>query len=547
MMPAPDSQLFVRPNADPIDAMNPLLSAPITGDPSPQLPNLRRDRPGDTRRRPWPGVVRLAAASLAGFCLGAGLWAATPAATEVERLKMQGEANEEGGSLVISAQLKPPAGPKLPVLLATHLTHQIDVSTGDTSDEFDLDIEMIQGWPKEIVFGLAGQGDILDVILAGDWLAGWSVRHTGEGKRELVLELAPTNRLRVLPRRLTASVIAQHRFPGSSERTVLRWEPLRLVPERTAWFDGWLRIVTLPLYQVRVVEAVNLTPLDAELAPEELRPTSTSGGPPPLFFQFHGRPYALELVREPADPEAGRITLRDARLEGELSDRRAAFTLTGTLHVAAPKGSTFTVLQGDCALTGINHDPAWRARVRDRTVQLVFDKPGDYPIELRFEARVTETNGWNRVRFRVAPAVMQRLTLRGLPEDTRFRFPGAALPQREGEVFRTLLPADGAVALDWSRARPETEGRLFYAVEAFSQVTVSPGLLRQTDLLELSVLQGEMSELTLALDGPGEVTRVQCAPVLAWEVQPAGDDHGRRLHVKLNQPQKGKFSLQVQM
>ncbi|RME93448.1 MAG: hypothetical protein D6766_08190, partial [Verrucomicrobia bacterium] len=102
-------------------------------------------------------------------------------------------------------------------------------------------------------------------------------------------------------------------------------------------------------------------------------------------------------------------------------------------------------------------------------------------------------------------------------------------------------------ALDWSRARPETEGRLFYAVEAFSQVTVSPGLLRQTDLLELSVLQGEMSELTLALDGPGEVTRVQGAPVLAWEVQPAGDDHGRRLHVKLNQPQKGKFSLQVQM
>ena len=53
-----------------------------------------------------------------------------------------------------------------------------------------------------------------------------------------------------------------------------------------------------------------------------------------------------------------------------------------------------------------------------------------------------------------------------------------------------------------------------------SQISVSPGLMRQSALLNGKVMQGEMSRLALRLHGAGEVTRVQGDDVLAWNVEP---------------------------
>ena len=50
---------------------------------------------------------------------------------------------------------------------------------------------------------------------------------------------------------------------------------------------------------------------------------------------------------------------------------------------------------------------------------------------------------------------------------------------------------DGAVKFAWKKSRPETEGKLFYAAEMTSQISVSPGLMRQAALLNGKVMQGE--------------------------------------------------------
>src|SRR5712675_3572957 len=102
--------------------------------------------------------------------------------------------------------------------------------------------------------------------------------------------------------------------------------------------------------------------------------------------------------------------------------------------------------------------------------------------------------------------------------------------------FVTYLPSDGAVKLSWKEARPEAEGKLFYAAEMLSQITVSPGLMRQVALLDFKVMQGELSKVTLQLRGAGEVTRVQGDQVLAWNVEPAPGTEERRLVVRFNQP-----------
>src|SRR5262249_26536236 len=126
-------------------------------------------------------------------------------------------------------------------------------------------------------------------------------------------------------------------------------------------------------------------------------------------------------------------------------------------------------------------------------------------------------------------------------------FPGAARAERRGSDFVSYLPPDGVVKLSWKEAKPEAEGKLFYAAEMRSQISVSPGLMRQVALLDFQVMQGELSRVALRLHNPGEVTRVQGAAVLAWNVDPIAGSADRRIVVQLNQAQKDQFAIQIQM
>ena len=151
------------------------------------------------------------------------------------------------------------------------------------------------------------------------------------------------------------------------------------------------------------------------------------------------------------------------------------------------------------------------------------------------------------MEFRVAPSALQPIVLQGLAADTMFRFPNAARPERKGDDFVSYLPSDGAVKMAWKETPPEAEGKLFHALEMLSQISLSPGLMRQTARVDGKVMQGELTRLALAVRGDGEVTRVQGDQVLAWNVEPAPDAGERRLVVQFNQPQKVHYRFQVQM
>src|SRR5579884_1057878 len=242
------------------------------------------------------------------------------------------------------------------------------------------------------------------------------------------------------------------------------------------------------------------------------------------------------------------VTLKDFKLVGNLHGDRAAFMLTAIAHVENPHGGSLDLLSGTVAITQIGDHPKWHVRVEQDRFALVFERKGDFPIRIQFTAAVRQNDGWNTVDFRVAPSTLQPIVLEGLAADTQFQFAGAARPDRTGNDFTSFLPADGAVKLAWKEARREAEGKLFYATESLTQITVRPGLMRQTALLDFKVMQGELSQVTLVLRGEGEVTRVLGDQVLSWNVEPAQTNSGeRKLVIRLNQPQKDQFALQVQM
>jgi hypothetical protein len=252
-------------------------------------------------------------------------------------------------------------------------------------------------------------------------------------------------------------------------------------------------------------------------------------------------------AREVAAPGGEAITLNDFKLVGDLNKERAAFTLSATVKVENSKGGSIDLISGPVALTELGAHPKWKIRAEQNRYVLTFDRKGEFPVQIKFNAAVHSQDDWNTVDFQVAAGPLQQIVLQGLAADTQFQFAGAARPERRTNGFVSYLPTDGDVKLSWKEARAEAEGKLFYSAEMLSQISVSPGLMRQVGLLDFKVMQGEMNRVALVLHGAGEVTRVAGDHVLAWNVEPMTNSADRRLVVQLNQPQKDQFSLQVQM
>ena len=187
--------------------------------------------------------------------------------------------------------------------------------------------------------------------------------------------------------------------------------------------------------------------------------------------------------QEVAGSNPSAITLQDFKLIGQLNDERATFTLTATAKVGDAKVGSLELLSGAVALTGLEPHPHWNLSASDGKYVLTFDRRGRFPIQIKFDAAVRHTDNWNTVDFRVAPSAVQPVMLQGLGADTQFEFAGAARPERKGDEFVSFLPSDGTVQLSWKEARKAEEGKLFYAAEMLSQITVSPGLMRQVALL----------------------------------------------------------------
>ena len=265
---------------------------------------------------------------------------------------------------------------------------------------------------------------------------------------------------------------------------------------------------------------------------------------------------------------AGGITLSDFKLTGELGGEVAAFTLTANAKVDDAKGGSLELLSGPVALTSLAARQKWQMSIDQNRFVAKFDRSGIYPIEIHFNAAVTRSNDWSAVGFHVATSALQPVVLQGLAADTEFQFASAARPERSGSNFVSYLPVDGAVRFAWKQSRAAAEGKLFYAAEMISQISVSPGLMRQASLFNGKIMQGEMTRLVLQLHGAGEVTRVQGDAVLAWNVEATerrspdrpdvqtnsvradreiGAPSDRLLVIQFNQPQKDAFAVLVQM
>lgn len=466
---------------------------------------------------------------------------ARAAQAELKDLAITGGIQDGKARLVIDANLAGLPGDRDKVIFATALQHAIRISREKHAHTVNATFSILQGEAKEIALTLTGEGEVRKVT--GTNLLDWGVRQETNGTRSLVL------RPRKAEKPLTEVAVII-----TAERELRGWsnpvQPLAFAPAQPALFNGYVKVEVAPELSAQPTNTSGVVPLEPKFLPDSLRGETKPDEPEPLAFRFHGSAYAVPLIVTLADPEAGRIVFRDFQLHGQIAGQSAAFTLTAHARVKDPRGRSVVLLSGGVALSEMEPHPDWRVRINNGQFVLVFDKPGDFPIRIKFNAAVRQSAGWNSVDFRVAASALQPITLTGLTADTQFEFAGAARPERNGTEFKSFLPPDGAVKLSWKETKAEVEGKLFYAAEMLEQISIKPGVMFQLALLDGKVMQGELTRLTVLVRGAGRVTQVEGVygtTVLAWNVEPVQNSTDMRLNIQFNQPQKASFAVQIGM
>jgi hypothetical protein len=377
---------------------------------------------------------------------------AAAAQAELKDLSIDGGVQDGKARLVIEGHLTGIGRESEKVVYATALQHAIHISREKQTHTIAATFEILQGEPKELTLTISGDGEIKKVT--GDALQDWSVREETNGTRSLVLRPRKGDKPLTQIRRDHSRGAGDDLLVESDEDACIRSATRGVVPR-------YVKIETASELDAQPVNPSGVVPIEPKFLPESLRGEAKTDDSEPLAFRFHGSAYSLPLNIVIADPEARRVVLRDFRLEGQLSDQSAAFTLVATARVKNPRGATLALLSGGVALSEVEPHPDWRLTFTNGQFVVVFDKPGEFPLRLKFNAAVRPSNEWNRVDFRVAPSALQPISFQGLAADTQFEFAGAARPERSGDKFASFLPPDGAVKLAWKPSKTQAEGKLF--------------------------------------------------------------------------------------
>ncbi|MEM1296588.1 MAG: hypothetical protein AAGH89_14570, partial [Verrucomicrobiota bacterium] len=219
------------------------------------------------------------------------------------------------------------------------------------------------------------------------------------------------------------------------------------------------------------------------------------------------------------------------------------FQLRGTATVRE-KDASLILLQGNAAASRIGQGFGYRLKLTEPTpgqpvYEIVFERPGRFPVELDFVAPITESNEWRTVDFKLTAGAVVPLNLQGLGTEVEFRETTSVVPVQADNAWRGFLPANGHLCATWKSGRKAGEGKLFFATTATVESSIGAGLLRQSHRMDYKVLQGELDVLTFTLDGPGEILAVEGKNIIGWTVEE------QQLRLSLSQPITGNAQIDI--
>ncbi len=386
-----------------------------------------------------------------------------------------------------------------------------------------LDFKIHQGKPETLTLSLSGAGEVTSVSGAG--LRDWAVRVAEDGSRfldvrpvveegKVVTELQVVMETRLKVESAPASLL----LPG---------------PGPSTGFAISISLTTDPGVDLRIGKADGLVPVDSEKGRK---------------FLGYGAA-ALEMTASPSGTGSRGLELIDTALTGKLAADGSSISFTmNALARSAADGSVVQLFGNGAALAGSVSGDGWHVVLKDKdqsnSYELVAERAGDFPVSLEFVVPVSRNGDWHLLNFLMPSGVVVPVGIDGLGKGVSFDRSQAVVPELQAQTWRGFLPADGNASMAWREAGTVADGALFFSSSESSDVRIGSGLMRQLTVIDLRVLQGKLGNLSLALDGPGEVLAVKGEPVLGWSV--IQDGANRRLEVKLSRPIEGGGRIVVE-
>ncbi len=476
-------------------------------------------RNGDTPRQSAPAL----ACYLALLFLGLGSDGnAAESKLTATNLGVAGSLSPEAAQLTITADLLKPDDAS--VLVYTSEVHEtVRINPETVSYESAFQFHRIQGALKQIELGIPEDRSISKVT--GKHLLSWAVRQGTERRLELVFaeDAHEAAHLAVTIRSESELEQAPTALPLQGWRLE---NPVLGTGRVTLQWDGPLKVVVAAkthLYPVPTDETKN----------HELR------------FQFHGTTYTATVQVGLADPDALRAVLHDVKLSGTRTDYQLRFELRAELATKNPAGAELALLQ-NAAITATELPEGVTLQYRNGSYWLKMAAPGRHPIRITFEGIVQDASPWEFAHFQLPAASLLPVTLHGFDSDTEVHFLEGAALEREQNAYQGYLPATGKASLRWRKRAPEESSKLFYNTESSNRIRIGSGVMRQSVITDVTVLQGEVERLTFAVSGEGEITRVTAPDLLSWKLETDPDNANQKnLNVIFNQPKTGRIQIGV--
>ena len=224
---------------------------------------------------------------------------------------------------------------------------------------------------------------------------------------------------------------------------------------------------------------------------------------------------------------ASEIALREVRYDARLSDDEARFTAEIDAEATAAGESSVTLFEGDVAvLPGKLPDSLKIVREGNRYL-LVAARPGQFKFKLDLVAHIQRAEPWNQVAFAGPVAAIGSITAQGSGAGMEVQLLNGTLLEatRTNGVARVkgFLGADQNLALRWSRLGGVTEvaRKTLLTVNSVISAQINPSVIKYSSQFHFDVVQGNPTQLTIALPASQALTRLVGEQIRDWHITAA--------------------------
>jgi len=522
------------------------------------------------------------------FCL----WVTTAFAAEARLTGLEIDGSTKSNQWVLRADIEPLGKEEQPAIVSLDQNIHLDIQPEKATGVYQLQAEAIQGDLHLLELSMRGKGEVTAVEVKG--MIYWSVRSDKDKGRLLVIQMQPTEE----PRTQFSGIIRVEQ-DLDDWKGMTYWEPVRFSLLNEGVSGGYISLTRDAGLDVEAGRASGLTPIELQHLSPWLKSQIKTPAPHQLHYRFFQSAYDLNLNIRRSDPDRRAVVVDDFQLNGTWQQDAVAFHFKGVVKVKQPGGGSLHLLGGDAAMLDVAQskgahiryvDPIYYevkagdtlsqiaqhhrttlaslVKMNDVSNHLIrvgqrllvpgpngetgyvaqYEEAGTYPLEFKFLAHITANEGAQNLHFTTVPSVLRPVHISQMPKDAQLDVMTTLVSgtkEEDGEGNTFFASSDGPIVLKVQQGFSDESSRLFFAAESWEEVLVSPGLMRQSLLCEIDIMQGEMTEVLFEVVGEGEIISVDSPQLFGWELEPANDDKVRLLKLKLNEAQSEGFQLRI--